>query len=69
MYLMTSTRPDLAYTLSALSQRLVAPTEADLQVAKRVLHYVSKTKHLALMYAYTPASEVTGYTDSDWAGD
>lgn len=69
MYLMTSTRPDLAFALSALSQHLVAPTEADLQAAKRVLRYVSKTRHLALTYSRSPVSEITGFTDSDWAGE
>lgn len=65
---MTSTRPDLAYTLSALSQRMKAPKEADLQAAKRVLRYIKKTRDLAL--TYTPTDDpLTGYTDSDWAGD
>lgn len=68
VYLMTSTCPDLAYTLSALSQCTKAPRDTDLQAAKRVLRYIKKTQNLALTYLST-AGPLTGYTDPGWAGD
>lgn len=53
--------------LYALSKRPQSPTNADSQAAKRVLRYIKKTKHLGL--TYSKESLVTGFSDSDWAGD
>lgn len=72
MYLMTSTRPDLAFTISSLSKFLAKPTTVHLAAAKRVLRYLKQTKNYGLTYRTLDQDQdgqLMGFTDSDWAGD
>jgi hypothetical protein len=46
MYLVTCSRPDLAYPVSYLSQFLAAPSKSHLTAAKRLLRYIKGTKDL-----------------------
>jgi hypothetical protein len=68
MYLVTCTRPDLAYPVSYLSQFLAAPSKSHLTAAKRLLWYIKGTKDLKLSFPRSDASEITleGYSDSDY---
>jgi hypothetical protein len=68
MYLVTCTRPDLAYPVSYLSQFLAAPSKSHLAPAKRLLWYIKGTKDLKLSFPRSDASEITldGYSDSDY---
>jgi hypothetical protein len=68
MYLVTCTRPDLAYPVSYLSQFLAAPSKSHLTAAKRLLRYIKGTKDLKLSFPRSDASEITleGYSDSDY---
>ena len=43
IYLMSSTRPDICYTVCKLSTKLNCPTHADLNLAKHVLKYLKGT--------------------------
>ena len=73
MYLMTATRPDLAYTISTLSKFSSAPTTQHVQAAKRVLRYIKQTRKLSLTFrqglGIGEKLDLCGYCDSDWAGD
>jgi len=72
MYVMTGTRPDLAYSISVLSKYLASPQRSHLAIAKRVLQYLKQTKDLCLSYSRLQDSRSAtpyGFTDSDWAGD
>lgn len=70
IYLMTSTRPNLAYMLSTLSKFTAAPTLKHLAGAKQVLRYLSQTQNLGLTYAGTSGDDqAVGYCDTNWAGD
>jgi len=74
MYLMMATRPDLAYTVSTLSEFNSAPTDEHIFAAKRVLRYLKQTGKLGLTYSSTASRSYTlpkliGYSDSDHAGD
>jgi len=51
MYAMTGTRPDLAYSISVLSQYLASPQRSHLAIAKWVLRYIKQTKDLCLSYS------------------
>ena len=44
MYLVTGTRPDLAFTVSKLAQFNSKPTTVHMAAAKRVLRYIKKTR-------------------------
>jgi len=70
MYLMLSTRPDLAFTISTLSKFASAPLPIHLAAAKRVLRYLKATKTLALSFSSELRdAQLVGFSDSDWGGD
>ncbi|CAI7732379.1 unnamed protein product [Closterium sp. NIES-53] len=71
MYLMTCTRPDLAYPLSILA-RYVAPGRhrpEHMTAAKRVLRYLCSTSGLGLVLGGRRPVVLTGHADTSWAGD
>ncbi|CAI7896103.1 unnamed protein product [Closterium sp. NIES-54] len=71
MYLMTCTRPDLAYPLSILA-RYVSPGRhrpEHMAAAKRVLHYLCSTSGLGLVLGERRPVVLTGHADASWADD
>ncbi|CAI7771845.1 unnamed protein product [Closterium sp. NIES-53] len=71
MYLMTCTRPDLAYPLSILA-RYVAPGRYRLEhmaAAKRVLRYLCSTSGLGLVLGGQSPVVLTGHVDASWVDD
>ncbi|CAI7775304.1 unnamed protein product [Closterium sp. NIES-53] len=71
MYLMTCTRPDLAYPLSLLA-RYVAPgkhRKVDWDVAKRVLRYLCSTSGMGLVLGGRGDVVLTGHADASWVDD
>ncbi|CAI7747002.1 unnamed protein product [Closterium sp. NIES-53] len=71
MYLMTCTRPDLAYPLSILA-RYVAPGRhrpEHMAAAKRVLHYLCSTSGLGLVLGGRSPVVLTGHADASWVDD
>ncbi|CAI7771918.1 unnamed protein product [Closterium sp. NIES-53] len=71
MYLMTCTRPDLAYPLSILA-RYVAPgghRPEHMAAAKRVLRYLCSTSGLGLVLGERRSVVLTGHADASWADD
>ncbi|CAI5982360.1 unnamed protein product [Closterium sp. NIES-65] len=71
MYLMTCTRPDLAYPLSILA-RFVAPGRhrpEHMAAAKRVLRYLCSTSGMGLVLGGRSPVVLTGHADASWADD
>ncbi|CAI7804612.1 unnamed protein product [Closterium sp. NIES-53] len=71
MYLMTCTRPDLAYSLSILA-RYVAPGRhrpEHMAAAKRVLCYLCSTSGMGLVLGGRRPVVLTGHADASWADD
>ncbi|CAI7753286.1 unnamed protein product [Closterium sp. NIES-53] len=71
MYLMTCTRPDLAYPLSLLA-RYVAPgrhRKVHWDVAKRVLRYLCSTSGMGLVLGGRAQVVLTGHADASWVDD
>ncbi|CAI7755975.1 unnamed protein product [Closterium sp. NIES-53] len=71
MYLMTCTRPDLAYPLSILA-RYVAPGRhrpEHMAAAKRVLRYLCSMSGLGLVLGGRRPVVLTGHADASWADD
>ncbi|CAI7885239.1 unnamed protein product [Closterium sp. NIES-54] len=71
MYLMTCTRPDLAYPLSLLA-RYVAPgrhRKVHWDAAKRVLHYLCSTSGMGLVLGGRGPVVLTGHADASWVDD
>jgi Reverse transcriptase (RNA-dependent DNA polymerase) len=75
MYLATSTRPDLAYSMSQLSRFVANPTLKHIGTVKRVLRYLVGTLDKGIMYTRNCVVDnaktinLHGYCDSDWAND
>ncbi|CAI7874101.1 unnamed protein product [Closterium sp. NIES-53] len=70
-YLMTCTRPDLAYSLSLLA-RYVAPgrhRKVHWDAAKRVLHYLCGTSGMGLMLGERGLVVLIGHVDASWVDD
>ncbi|CAI5475279.1 unnamed protein product [Closterium sp. Yama58-4] len=71
MYLMTCTRPDLAYPLSILA-RYVAPgrhRREHWEAAKRVLRYLCSTSGMGLVLGGRGDVVLTGHSDASWVDD
>ncbi|CAI7905510.1 unnamed protein product, partial [Closterium sp. NIES-53] len=71
MYLMTCTRPDLAYPLSILAH-YVAPRRhrpEHMAAAKRVLRYLCSTSGMRLVLGGRSPVVLTGHADASWVDD
>ena len=68
-YAATTTRPDIAAAISALSQYMSNPSVDHWSGVKRVLRYVRGTMNYGLRFTTGDRNELVGFSDSDWAGD
>jgi hypothetical protein len=67
IYVMTGTRPDLAYVVTKLSQHMASPTKALFGIAKHVLKYLKGTKSYDLKFTKSNSPlKLVGHCDSDW---
>ena len=66
MYLVTATRPDLAYTITHLSQFNSNPSKEHFTAAKRVLRYIKGTKDQQLLYPWDTPLQLSGYVDASF---
>lgn len=65
MYLMTGTRPDIAFALATLSRFLTRPQSHHQAALQRVLRYLKGTQTLQITYR---KGQLIGYTDADFGG-
>ena len=68
MFLAVATRPDLAYTVGALTRFMANPTIVHWQVAKDVVRYLAKTPERGITFRGSN-TELKVYCDADYAGD
>ncbi|CAI7910688.1 unnamed protein product [Closterium sp. NIES-54] len=71
MYLMTCTRPDLAYPLSILARYIVPRRHRPehWEAAKRVLCYLCSTSGMGLVLGGQARVVLTGHADASWVDD
>ena len=72
LYAAISTRPDIAFAVNKLTQKMSAPTVRDMKACDRVFRYLAGTRALSLWFgrrSSQPTVEVTAYADSDWGSD
>ena len=70
LYITTHSRPDIASSVSILSQKVSNPRDVDLLEAKRVVKYLKGTRNLSLsMSGQIPGEKMFAVSDSDWAED
>jgi len=68
IYLVTGSRPDIAFAVSRLSKYLENPLQSHWVAVKRVFRYLAGTRTHAIHYDGSRGIEVEGYSDSDYAG-
>ncbi len=69
IYLSVVSRPDISYAVGKVSQKMSNPTQSDWIAAKRILRYLKNEKSTGPTYGKHGSTILTGYSDSDWAGD
>jgi hypothetical protein len=67
MYLMLSTRPDIAFSLNQVSQFSENPKKEHWAAVKRILAYLQGTPNHGLRFG--TGDTLIGYTDADYAGN
>lgn len=65
MYAMIGTRPDISYTVSAVSQYSTNPEPVHWTAVRRIFRYLNGTRTVGLTYQ---SGYCGAYTDADWAG-
>ncbi|XP_047317434.1 secreted RxLR effector protein 161-like [Impatiens glandulifera] len=70
MYLMVSTRPDIAYTVSCLSRFMSNPGIPHWNALKWLLRYLKTTVNVGLTFSKcSVGTKLVGYVDSNYAND
>lgn len=71
LYLTTNTRPDIAASVSILSQKVTKPRDIDWNEIKRIIRYIKgKRSDLKLYLSSEKCSEnVFAFSDANWAED
>ncbi|KAJ4719824.1 Retrovirus-related Pol polyprotein from transposon TNT 1-94 [Melia azedarach] len=69
MYAMVCTKPDLAQSVSVVSRFMGEPSKEHWQAVKRIFRYLKGTFDVGLIYGGDTQCLVTGFSDSDYAGD
>jgi hypothetical protein len=64
-----ATRPDISYAVGYLARFNSRLTIEHQQAQKRVLRYLKDTQYHGILYKADSKEPITGYCDSDWAGD
>ena len=67
MYATIGTHPDIAYTVTTLSQYLQNPGRPHWEQAKHTVRYLKGTHDLELKFG--PSGGIKGFTDANWAND
>lgn len=71
LYVSVNSRPDIAATISILSQKISNPSKEDWNQLKRVVKYLKSTSNLKLKLSNTANNQdgLIGYADANWAED
>ena len=67
LYLTTS-RPDIAFSVGVCARYQAAPKESHLTVVKRIIRYVNGTLDYGLWYSKDSNACLAGYSNADWVG-
>jgi hypothetical protein len=68
MYLAGTTRPNILFAMSNLSQFTSNPRDDHWRALERVMHYLAGTMNYRIHYSRYPAV-LEGYSDANWTSD
>ncbi|XP_062558272.1 uncharacterized protein LOC134223148 [Armigeres subalbatus] len=68
-FLAQCTRPDIAYSVNAVSSLCSNPGETHWTAAKRILRYLQGTKSKGLVFRKKDNASFEGFSDADWGND
>ncbi|XP_070660482.1 secreted RxLR effector protein 161-like [Malus domestica] len=66
---LTITRPDIAYSVSFVSQFMHSPSMIHLESVKRILIYLKGSIGRGLLMQKHGSNHIIAYTDADWVGN
>ncbi|XP_065880880.1 retrovirus-related Pol polyprotein from transposon TNT 1-94 isoform X1 [Euphorbia lathyris] len=66
---LTVTRPDIAYSVSVVSQFMSSPTVDHWTALEQILCYLKGTPGRGLLYKNYGHTQIECFSDADWAGD
>ncbi|CAM8937083.1 unnamed protein product [Rhodiola kirilowii] len=66
---LTVTRPDIAYSVSVLSQYMASPTIDHWKALEQILCYLKGTPGQGMIYKNHGHFQIECFSDADWAGD
>ena len=66
IYLMISSRPDIAWSVTRLSQYMQNPTQQHVDTCKHIFRYLRGTLNAWITYDGRKNSGLIGYSDADW---
>jgi hypothetical protein len=70
LYLTVHSRPDISASVAILSQKIEKPSVTDLNEVKRIVRYLSGTKHYVLALSRSANHNgLIAYSDANWAED
>lgn len=64
---LTSTRPDISFSVQQLSQFMGKPTHLHHEAAIRVLRFIKQSPARGLLFPSSSALQIKAFCDSDWA--
>ncbi|KAL2240917.1 UNVERIFIED_CONTAM: Retrovirus-related Pol polyprotein from transposon TNT 1-94 [Sesamum indicum] len=69
MFLMVSTRPDIAYIVSCLHRYMSDPGRIDWDAIKWLLRYLNGSINCGITFSKSNQTKLIGYVDSNYAND
>ena len=69
IFLCVGTRPDIQYAVGLASRHLESPTNAHVNIVKRILRYLKQTTNYGIRFEADGHNNLLGYSDADYAGD
>ncbi|RYE24977.1 MAG: transposon Pol polyprotein, partial [Sphingobacteriaceae bacterium] len=62
------TRPDIAYSVSLVSQHMHSPSNDHLEAVYRILHYLKGSPGKGVLFKKSEGRQIEVFTDADYAG-
>ena len=62
------TRPNIAFSVSVVSQFMHAPTKRHMEATNQILRYLKGSPSKGLLFEKTGVRDIISFSDANWAG-